>query len=227
MVEQRNDKLKFKLIIQSFAPLFVLILIKYFDSHVITSTKFFFQKLFHGDFAVFVRVWTNQYLGAFCVSILSVAWIVSGTIALWQFKDVQMSGFTDDGGKVAIEEEMTESGITFFMTFVFPLLLDDLTTFRGFLLFSGILTLIFLLMWKTNLYYQNPILTILGYKVYRVHFLQESDKDLGKKYIAICKEKLDVNKIVKWKVVSDDVLLIYNKNKNAKEKSLDEYGDTR
>ncbi|KAF5049674.1 hypothetical protein DSECCO2_437410 [anaerobic digester metagenome] len=211
-MERQNGKLKFKLIIQSFAPLFALILIKYFDCHVITSAELFFRKLFHGDIGVFLRVWLNECFGVFFVSILSVGWIISAMIALWQFRDVQMSGFTDAGDKVAIEEELTESGIIFFMTFVFPLLLDDLTTLRGFLLFSGILALIFLLMWKTNLYYQNPILTILGYKVYRIHFLQESGRDPGKKYIAICKKKLDVNKIVKWKIVSDDVLLIYNKN---------------
>ncbi len=211
-MERQNNKIKCKLIIQSFTPLFALIMIKYFDYHVITSVKLFFQKLFQGDFAVFVRVWSNQYFGAFIVLILSVAWIVSGIIALWQFRDVQMSDFTDAGDKVAIEEEKMESGITFFMTFVFPLLLNDLITMRGFLLFSGILALIFLLMWKTNLYYQNPILTILGYKVYRIHFLQESGRDPDKKYIAICMKKLDVNKIVKWKNITDDVLLIYNKN---------------
>ena len=211
-MERQNGKLKCKLIIQSFAPLFALILIKYFDCHVLTSTKFFFQKLFHGDFAVFCKVWSNQYFGAFFVTILSVGWIISGLIAMWQFKDVQTSGFTDAGDTIAIEEELTESGITFFMTFVFPLLLDNLTTLRGFIMFSGILALVFLLMWKTNLYYQNPILTILGYKVYRIHFSPESGRDPEKKYIAISKKKLDANKIVRWKYISNDVLLIYNKN---------------
>jgi len=211
-MKRQNDKLKCKLIIQSFAPLFVLILIKYFNFRVLTCTKLFFQKLFHGDFAVLCRVWSSQYFGAFFVSILSVGWILSGLIAMWQFKDAQTSGFTDAGDKIEIEEELTESGITFFMTFVFPLLLDDLTTLRGFIIFSGILALIFLLMWKTNLYYQNPILTILGYKVYRIHFSQESGGDPEKKYIVICKKKLDANKIVKWKPLSNNVLLIYNKN---------------
>ena len=74
-----------------------------------------------------------------------------------------MSGFIDAGDKIEIDEQLTDSGVAFFMTFVFPLLLDDLTTIRGFVLFMGILILVFLLLWKTNLYYQNPMLTILGY----------------------------------------------------------------
>ena len=99
------------------------------------------------------------------------------------------------------------------MTFVFPLLLDDLTTIRGFVLFMGILVLVFLLLWKTNLYYQNPILTILGYRVYRINFLEETGRNCYLKYIAISKENLDASKIVKWKYIADDVLLVYNKNK--------------
>ena len=124
-----------------------------------------------------------------------------------------MSGFIDAGDKIEIDEQLTDSGVTFFMTFVFPLLLDDLTTIRGFVLFMGILILVFLLLWKTNLYYQNPILTILGYRVYRINFLEETGRNYNLKYIAISKEALDASKIVKWKHITDDVLLVYNKNK--------------
>lgn len=211
-MKKQNRKLKFKLVIQSFVPLFLLILIKYFDYHVITSVTLFIKKLLYGDFGILLRMWTNQYFGVLWVSLFSILWIISGMISLWQFKDVHFSGFVDAGDKVAIEEELTESGVLFFMTFVFPLLLDDITTLRGFMLFSGTLILIILLMLKTNLYYQNPILTILGYKVYRVRFLNKPCNVENKMYVAICKEKLNETKIVKWKYVSDDVVLIYNKN---------------
>lgn len=213
MNEKNNNQLKCKLIIQSFAPLYLLVLIKYFDYHVLINGKIFFQRLIHGDFSVILKVWRNKYFGVFFVSVLSICWIISAIIAFWQFKEVQMSGFIDAGDKIAIDEQLTESGVTFFMTFVFPLLLDDLTTFRGFVLFMGILVLVFLLLWKTNLYYQNPILTILGYRVYRINFLEETGRNQNSKYIAISKKALDASKIVKWKYIADDVLLVYNKNK--------------
>lgn len=212
-MKKQNNKLKYKLIVQSFAPLYTLVLIKYFDYHILLNGKRFFQKLFQGDYSIFIQVWTNEYFGAFFISVLSICWIISAVIAFWQFKDAQMSGFTDAGDKIAIDEQLTESGITFFMTFVFPLLLDNLTTFRGFMLFMWTLLLVFLLLWKTNLYYQNPILTILGYKVYRIHFLQESGRNANEQYIAISKNSLNVDKIVKWKIIADDVLLVYNKNR--------------
>lgn len=212
MNEKNNNQLKYKLIAQSFAPLYLLVLIKYFDYHVLINGKIFLQRLMHGDFSVLLKVWGNKYFGVFCVSVLSICWIVSAIIAFWQFKEVQMSGFIDAGDKITIDEQLTESGVTFFMTFVFPLLLDDLNTLRGFILFMGILTLVFLLLWKTNLYYQNPILTILGYKVYRINFSEETGRNQNSKYIAISKQTLDESKIVKWKYIADDVLLVYNKN---------------
>lgn len=212
-MNEKNNKLKCKLIIQSFAPLYLLILIKYFDYHILINVKKFFQGLFLGDFSVLLKVYGNKYVGAFFVSALSIGWIISAFIAFWQFNEVQMSGFIDAGDKIEIDEQLTDSGVTFFMTFVFPLLLDDLTTIRGFVVFMGILILVFLLLWKTNLYYQNPILTILGYRVYRINFSEETGRDFHSKYIAISKGNLDASKIVKWKYIADDVLLVYNKNK--------------
>ena len=212
-MNEKNNKLKCKLIIQSFAPLYFLVLIKYFDYHVLINVKKIFQGLFQGDFSVLLKVCENKYIGAFLVSSLSIGWIISAVIEFCQFNEVQMSGFIDAGDKIEIDEQLTDSGVTFFMTFVFPLLLDDLTTIRGFVLFMGILVLVFLLLWKTNLYYQNPILTILGYRVYRINFLEETGRNCYLKYIAISKENLDASKIVKWKYIADDVLLVYNKNK--------------
>lgn len=210
-MQEKNLRLKRQLILQSFTPLFALVLIKYFDWNIIPCIILFFRKLFHGDICVFVRLWKNPVLGTFLISCMCILWIIIGLIALWQFNDVQFSGFVDRGEKIVIEEELTDSGITFFMTFVLPLLLDDITTFRGFLLFCGTLGLVFALMWRTNLYYQNPILTILGYKIYKVYFTT-NPKD---KYIVICRRELKSEMIVRWKVVSDNVLLMYNKNAEA------------
>ena len=57
--------------------------------------------------------------------------LLYGITAMWQFKSMQMSGFVDAGEEIVIEEEITDSGITFFMTFVLPLLLDDVETLRA------------------------------------------------------------------------------------------------
>ncbi len=166
---EQNLKLKWKLVIQSFLPLFILIFIKYSDYRMIS--------------------------------------------AMCQFKSMQMSGFVDAGEKFVIEEEITDSGITFFMTFVLSLLPDDVETLKGFIIFTGILGLFIRLMWTTHLYYQNPILTLLGYRIYKFHFINPViDGCKDKTMIAVCKTGIAEEKIVKWKYISDDVCLMYNKN---------------
>ena len=72
--------------------------------------------------------------GPFIAAFISLACSLYGITAMWQFKSMQMSGFVDAGEEIVIEEEITDSGITFFMTFVLPLLLDDVETLRGFII---------------------------------------------------------------------------------------------
>ena len=210
---EENLELKKKLILQSFLPLFILIIIKYFDYRAIVSAIHFIQHLSRGEFAIIFNIWGHPFVLLFVVMVVSIIWIFSGLIAIWQFKNVQTSGFVDAGEKIDIDEELTDSGITFFVSFVLPLLIDDIGSIQGFFVFSGILGLVILLMWKTNLYYQNPVLTILGYKVYKFHFINPSRNGCKeKKYIAVCKSKLVKEKIVEWKYISDNVCVMYNKN---------------
>jgi len=124
-----------------------------------------------------------------------------------------MSGFVDAGEKIEIDEELTDSGIAFFISFVLPLLIDDIGSVRSFFAFFGILGLVIVLMWKTNLYYQNPVLAILGYKMFKFHFINPSRNICkGNKYIAVCKSNIVKEKVVKWKYISDDVCVMHNKN---------------
>ena len=62
-------------------------------------------------------------------------------------------------------ERISDSRVTFFMTFVLPMTMDDLNTWKGLFVFIIVMVMIFVLMWKTTLYYQNPVLTFLGYEV--------------------------------------------------------------
>ena len=72
---------------------------------------------------------------------------------------------------------MTENSVTFFVTYITPLVLDDIDEGRGFFSFITIAALLILLMRNTNLYYQNPFLTILGYRSFYFHF--EGEDGMG------------------------------------------------
>lgn len=210
---EENLKLKRKLVIQSFLPLFIFIFIKYFDYRMISGLCHFIRELMQGEFSAANRIWNHPYMGPCVVTFISLVCSLYGITAIWQFKNMQVSGFVDAGEIIAVEEEITDSGITFFMTFVLPLLLDDVETLRGFLIFTGILGLVLRLMWTTHLYYQNPILTLLGYRIYKFRFINPvMDGCKDKTMIAVCRTGIAEDKIVKWKYISDDVCLMYNKN---------------
>ena len=129
---EQNLILKRKLIVQSFLPLFIFIFIRYFDYRgMISSICHFIRELMQRNFSVMNRIWDHPYLGPFIAAFISLACSLYGITAMWQFKSMQMSGFVDAGEEIVIEEEITDSGITFFMTFVLPLLLDDVETLRA------------------------------------------------------------------------------------------------
>lgn len=110
--------------------------------------------------------------------------------------------------KIIIDADVTENSVTFFVTYITPLVLDDIDEGRGFFSFITIASLLILLMRNTNLYYQNPFLTILGYRSFYFHF--EGEDGMGN--IAITRGNFDTSKLIKRKRISDNVYLVYNKN---------------
>lgn len=212
-MQRENKKLKWKLIIQSFLPLAVLVIIKNARLEIWKSLINFFRRLFGGEIAVLWDLYRHPNTWSFLLILISMPVVISGCIAIWQFKIVQFSGFIDAGEKVKIEKEITDSGISFFMMFVLPLMMDDIESLNDFAVYIGIISLVIILMAKTNLYYQNPVLTLLGYKIYQIQFINPSLGECAdKQYVVVCRNELDERKIVKWKYISDNICLMYNKH---------------
>ena len=141
-----------------------------------------------------------------------IVWFVRGVIAIKQFRNVQNANYIE-GDKIKISGFSSDAGLIFFMTFIMPLVLDDIGKLRNFLVFIGLLLIVILLMCKTNLYYQNPVLTILGYKTFQFKFIDEnSTLQNGRDLIGITYGKIDENRIIKYQLIADNVYLIYNKN---------------
>ena len=65
--------------------------------------------------------------------------------------------------------------MNFFMTMIIPLLIDDVGTIQGAVTFLIIVVMMCALLSKTHLYYANPVLAILGYRVYEVTFKSNPD----------------------------------------------------
>ena len=90
------------------------------------------------------------------------------------------------GEKIKVGENISDVSVTFFVTYVIPLLMDDLDSTRGILLFLCVLSMMLLMMRNTQLCYQNPILSMAGYRIFRFTFEETIDAELkGKECIGV------------------------------------------
>ena len=205
---KENKYLKWLLIVQSFLPLFFLVIIRCYSKIRIRLICDFITELLHGNFKVIGAAINHQEIYATSLLCLCAALFVIGLFIYLFFKKSQSFGFQEEGKKIVIDADVTENSVTFFVTYITPLLLDDIDEGRGFISFIAIATLLILLMRNTNLYYQNPFLTILGYRSFYFHF----DGEDGIGDVAITRGAFDASKLIKRKRISDNVYLVYNKN---------------
>ena len=205
---KENKYLKWLLIVQSFLPLFVLVVIRCYSKIRFKMIMDFTSELFHGNFNVIgVALKSTEIYGTGLMCVCAILFIFGVCINFF-FKKNQSFDFREEAKKIIIDEDVTENSVAFFATYITPLVLDDIDELRGFFVFITIIILLILLMRNTNLYYQNPFLTILGYKSFYYHFYGEN----GMGEIGITKGEFDESKLIKRKRISDNVYLIYNKN---------------
>ena len=105
------------------------------------------------------------------------------------------------------------------MTYVLPMAMDEIGTLRGLAVFALLMIMLYALMWKTNLYYQNPILTILGYEVVSFQFEDTQLRDFrNKECIGITRCAIEDGATIKRQYIADNVFLIYRENTEERER---------
>lgn len=85
--------------------------------------------------------------------------------------------------------------LTFLTTYIIPLICIDFENIRYIIVLIILLTIIGIIFVKMDLYYGNPTLALLGYKIYRAK-LKGIDAPNG--VILITKNKLTKGKAIKW-----------------------------
>ena len=211
---KENINLKRSLILQSFAPLFLLLFIKHFYFRMpILVTKFFECLRVSGIVAVSKAV-NHPLFWDLLISAICLIWFLV-TLCIWiGFRDLQKAGFRSAGENIVVSEEKRDVGISFLVSFVLPLLVDDVSNLRAFIFFSVMLIMVIGLLIRSNLFYQNPILTLLGYKVCSFKFVDPA-KDVEefayKEFIGITLGKpITADAAIKRKYIADDVFMIFN-----------------
>ena len=189
-------KLKYKLMFQSLSPLALLTIVRNIPfapvNEIVENHTCWVElsRLKIELIVVFVlcAVWF----------IIAVIFYVSFTAFIWTDK-IQ-------GYQIFSAEEKDDVSVNFFMTMIIPLLIDDVGTIQGLATFLIIVIMMLVLLCKTKLYYANPILAILGYRVYEVQF--ENNSNFGEeKCIALVKGGFSKKQVsVEYKVIDGTVL---------------------
>lgn len=204
-----NLSMKRALIMQSFAPLFLILMIKYFDMEVIYLCGKFLKLVLNNPINAFAKMVVHPANITVFLEIFSLLWIIYSLYSVKTFENSQRANFISEGAKIINTEEISDTGVTFFMTYVLPMAMDDMDTLKGVILFGILMAILFTLMWKTNLFYQNPILTVLGYKIFSFEFeMTQLTEYRNKKCIGITRGKINKDNSVKWQKVSDNVFII-------------------
>lgn len=205
-----NLSMKRALIIQSFAPLFAILFIKYFDTKLFYLVPKFFSLVTSDFFLSFEKMWNHPLFITMILEIICLLLIVYSIITFFYFSSSQKNGYVSKGESLISIQKVQDTGVTFFMTYVLPMAMDDLNKCRGLVVFFILMLILYLLMSKTNLYYQNPVLTILGYEVFYFKFESTQLSDYkDRECIGISRGKISVGKSIKRKKISDNVFLIY------------------
>lgn len=193
-----HTRLKHSLMLQSLSPLALLTIIRNFSFQKppanIDSSALYWGEFFRLNMVLII------------VFLLCAVWIIA---AAWSFVSFSAFKWTDKkkGYLLKSYEEKEDASLNFFMTMIIPLLIDDVGTIQGAATFFIIVVMMCALLNRTTLYYANPVLAILGYRVYEIQF--QENKDFDGKCIGVVKGKFPDNLgSIEYKTITENVLYV-------------------
>ena len=175
--------LKISLLFQSILPLNAIVfglntysLISYFDSLIVI----------------------NRY-SLICFLTIQLIIIILTIISFFQTKNFIKHS---EELPVTIEkiEKNNEIGLEFFMTYIVPLIMSDLTNIGKIFVFLAIFVIMIILIYKTDLHFVNPILIVLGYNLCNIETIN------GIKYKCMIRDKIKTGDKVSFKKMSENLI---------------------
>ncbi|MFT3796586.1 anti-phage protein KwaA [Flavobacterium sp.] len=191
-------KLKIQLYILSLWLLFLLLLINKIDIPYCYGENC--------SFIGFEKLLSLNVIPAICL-----IFVIAGFIFYYKFKYI-IKGAKSLPEQVVEIDNLNWEHLTFLVTYVVPLLTFDLdfnlAKDRNGLMLFLVLVIIGMIYVKTNMFYNNPTLAILGYHIYKV------TTNKKKNIILISKDSLKEQDWIEYKFIGDN---IYFSNKTSKQ----------
>lgn len=121
------------------------------------------------------------------VSIIAFIFLIFGTVFYFRF-NYRIAGSRSIAAKVVKIEDVNYEHLTFLTTYIIPLICFNLTSARYLLALGLLLFIIGVIYVKTDKFYANPTLAVLGFRVYKVNL--QTRTGLKEGLVVISKERL-------------------------------------
>lgn len=149
------------------------------------------------------------------ISCICFVFIILGGIGYWWFADSLINA-KNLPVKILQCESVNYENLSFLATYIIPLVCFPMETGREVFVMFSVIVIIGCIFVKTNLYYTNPSLILLGFNVYRV---KTDSKKIFQQGIVIVKGKLNEGESIKYLSLSDNIYFGRKlKNANTKDK---------
>lgn len=185
--EKNYDFMKLCLYLISLWILFFMLIVLKID---VSSIPF---KMNMSNITVFV---SNNQVACICL-----IFIILGGIGYWWFAD-SLNNAKNLPVEILECESVNYENLSFLATYIIPLVCFPMETDREVFVMFSVIVIIGCIFVKTNLYYTNPSLILLGFNVYRV---KTNSKKAFQQGIVIVKGKLNEGESIKYLSLSDNV----------------------
>ena len=180
--------LKFRFYIMSLWLLFLLI----FFLTINVESVFDANGVYVGTLAILKRNW---------LALSSLALCFLGMFFAFQI-NYEWKGVANPSYKISNIKNENYEYLTFLTTYIIPLICIDLEKVRYVIVLAILLIIIGFIFIRMDLYYGNPTLALMGYRIYRAE-IQCFDMPEG--VVLISKDKLYSNSFIKWIPISKNV----------------------
>lgn len=135
------------------------------------------------------------------ISCICIAFIIMGGIGYWWFAD-SLNNAKNLPVEILKCESVNYENLSFLATYIIPLVCFPMETDREVFVMFSVIVIIGCIFVKTNLYYTNPSLILLGFNVYKV---KTDSKKVFQQGIVIVKGKVSEGESIKYLPLSDNV----------------------
>lgn len=150
---------------------------------------------------------TTQLIAQNIIPILSLIALIIGGVSYWDFR-WKVRGTQELSFEVTEIESIDYEHLTFLTTYIIPLVCFQFGDTRYQIVFVLILVIIGMIYIRTDLFYANPTLAILQFRIYRVSGTFRNG-EVRPNRILITKEKFELNDRAKYIKLDERIYYAY------------------